>query len=124
MLIALYFFFINVAIPNVQMYAMALIEPAMVLIITLAGIIMLFGAVGLKISNNLGATVMSGLFKACGYIIRTFIQAIGWIIRNAFHMTPRVYKESQKIYSQMGLNATISNILSLITAFAFIAIII
>lgn len=59
MLIALYFFIVNVVLPQIGAYAQALLEPVMVIVITLAGIVMLFGAVGMKISNNLGSTVVA-----------------------------------------------------------------
>lgn len=124
MLIALYFFLVNVAIPQIGAYAQVLLEPIMVSVITLAGIVMLFGAVGMKISNNLGSTVVSGIFRGIGYLCRTLFQALGWIIRNTFRMIPRVFNGSRITFNQMGLNAVISNILAVVVVIAFVAIII
>lgn len=124
MLIALYFFLINVAMPQIGAYAQALLEPIMVLVITLAGIVMLFGAVGMKISNNLGSTVVGGIFRGIGYLCRTLLQAIGWIIRNTFRMIPRVFNGSRRTFNQIGLNAVISNIFAVVVVIAFLAIII
>ena len=124
MLIALYLFIVNVALPQIGAYAQALLEPVMVIVITLAGIVMLFGAVGLKISNNLGSTVVSGIFRAIGYVCRTIIRAIGWIIRNIFRMIPRVFNGSRRTFNQLGMNALVSNLLSIIVTVVFLAIII
>ena len=66
MLIALCFFIVNVLLPQIAAYAQAFVELIMVIVITMAGIVMLFGAVGMKISNNLGSTVVSGIFQAIG----------------------------------------------------------
>ncbi len=124
MLIALYLFIMNVDWLQIGAYAQALLEPIMVIVITLAGIVMLFGAVGMKISNNLGSTVVDGMFRAIGYICRTIITAIGWIIRNTFRMIPRVFNGSRRTFNQIGINALVSNILALVVVVIVLAIII
>lgn len=123
-MIALYLFIMNVALPQIGAYAQALIEPVMVIVITLAGIVMLFGAVGIKISNNLGSTVVGGIFRAIGYICRTIITAIGWIIRNIFRMIPRVFNGSRRTFNQIGINALVSNLLAIVVVVIVLAIII
>lgn len=124
MLIALYLFIVNVAVPQIGAYAQVLLEPIMVIVITLAGIVMLFGAVGMKISNNLGSTVIGGIFRGIGYLCRTLLQAIGWIIRNTFRMMPRVFNGSRRTFNQMGLNAVLSNIFAIVVVCVCLAIII
>lgn len=123
MLIALCFFIVNVLLPQIAAYAQAFVELVMVIVITMAGIIMLFGAVGMKISNNLGSTVVSGIFKAIGYTCRTIIKAIGWIARNIFKMIPLVFNESRRTFRQIG-NDLISNLLAVLVVIIFLAIII
>ena len=124
MLIALYLFIVNVAVPQLGAYANALLEPMMTIVITLAGIVMLFGAVGMRVSNNLGSTIIGGIFRAVGYLGRTFIQAIGWVLRNAFRLIPSVFNESRRIFNQLGLNAPLSNIFAVLVVIVFVAIII
>ncbi len=124
MLIALYFFIVNVAVPQISAYAQALLEPIMVIVITLAGIVMLFGVVGMKISNNFGSTVVGGIFRGVGYLCRILLQALGWVIRNTFRMMPRVFNGSRRTFNQMGLNAVLSNILAVVVVIVFVAIII
>lgn len=124
MLIALYFFIVNVAVPQISAYAQDLLEPIMVIVITLAGIVMLFGVVGMKISNNFGSTVVGGIFRGVGYLCRILLQALGWVIRNTFRMMPRVFNGSRRTFNQMGLNAVLSNILAVVVVIVFVAIII
>lgn len=124
MLIALYFFFVYVAVPQIGAYSHALLESIMVIVITLAGIVMLFGTVGMKISNNLGSTVVGGFFRGIGYLCRRVFQAIGWIISNTFRLMPRIFNGSRRTFNQMGLNAVVSNILAIIVVIVFVAVII
>ena len=99
MLIALYFFFVNVAIPQIGVYAQALLDPIMLIVITLAGIVMIFGAVGMKISNNLGATAVGGSI-------------------------PSVFAGSSQTFNELGLNALLSNILATVVVIVLVAIVI
>lgn len=124
MLIALYFFIVYEVIPQVGAYAEALLEPIMTIVIALCGMIMLLGAVGIKVSNNLGSTVVSGLFRACGYIFRTIIQAIGWIIRQLVALIPRVFNGSRRFFRQAGANAVVSNLLAVLATVLVVVIII
>lgn len=124
MLITLCIFIMNVALPQLGAYAQALIEPMMMIIIGLAGIVMLFGAVGMKISTNLGSTVVGGVFMGIGYVVRMLFQAISWIVQTSIRMTPRVFNGSRSFCYQLGLNEVLSNVFATMAAIAFIAIII
>ena len=120
MLLLLYFCWFNVAMPQIVAYAQYILEPIMVIVITLSGILMLFGAVGIKISNNLGSIVVGGIFRGIGYLCRTLFQAIGWVIRNTFRIIPRVLNGSRRIFKLMGLNEVPSNICSVIVVIIMI----
>ena len=124
MLIALYLVIMNVVIPQLVVYAQALFESVMVIVITLAGIVMLFGAVGMRISNNLGSTVVSGIFRAIGYICRTIIEATAWIVRNIFRMLPRIFNCSRRTFRQIGVNDLVSNLLAVLVVVVVLVIII
>lgn len=124
MLIALYYFTMKVALPQIGAYAQELLAPVMTIIITLLGIVLLFGVMGMPISNNLGSTVLGGVFKGCGYIGNLLVRAIGWIIRNIFRMIPRVFTESRRTFRHLGLNTFASNLLAVLTVILVIVIII
>ena len=85
---------------------------------------MLFGSVGMTISNNLGATIVSAIFRAIGYLCHTIIMALGWIIRNTFRMIPHIFNGSMRIFNELGINTLLSNVLSIIIVVIFVAIII
>lgn len=124
MLVAVYFFIINVVVPQLAAYANALVEPVMTIIITLAGILMILGAMGIRISNNLGSTILGGIFRVVGYLGRTLIQAIGWIVRNTFRIIPIVFNGSRRTFTQLGLNSLVSNLLALVVVVIVVVIII
>lgn len=125
MLIAMYLVIVNVIVPQLVAYAPVLLEQIMVIVITLSGIIMLFGAVGMKISNNLGSTVVNNFFRAIGYICRTIIQSVGWIIRTTSKMIPRVFNESRRTFSKsLGLSPLVSTLLAAIVSGIVLAIVI
>ena len=124
MLVLLYLVIKN-SLPIFGANLKALVEPIMVIVITLAGITMLFGAVGMKISNNLGSTIIGGIFRAIGYICQTIVRAIGWIVRSIFRLIPRVFSESRRTFSeQLGMNNWLGNILAILTVIIVLAIII
>lgn len=124
MLLALYFFIMNVALPQIGAYAEALINPVMTIVITFAGIVMIFGAVGIKISNNLGSTIINGIFRGIGYLFQSLFRAIAWIVRSTFRLLPRVFAESRRIFGKFGLKPFLCNIFAvLVTALVFIVIV-
>ncbi len=119
MLIAIYFFIANYFLPSVGAYFIAL-TPSFII---LAGIVILFSAVGIKF-NNLGTTITNALFTAIGYIVKTFINGISWIIKNAFRLLPNIFNRCKRILTNAGLKPAVSNILSVIIAIIFLIIVI
>lgn len=119
MLIAIYFFISNYFLPSLGGYFIAL-TPSF---IVLAGIVILFSAVGIKF-NNLGTTITNTLFAAIGYIVKTFINGISWIIKNAFRLLPSIFNGCKRILTNAGLKPAVSNIVSVIVAIIFLIIVI
>lgn len=107
MLVALYIF-INAVFPLMGATCIALINGLMPAVIVLAGIIMLFGAVGIPLSRNLGSTIVERLFAAVGYIFRQLFEAIGWLIRQL----PLLYRWIHQILVGFGLNTQLSSIVA------------
>ena len=118
MLIALFFFLVKVVIPQLSNLLVGFLVP----IIILSGIVMIFGSVGMKISNNLGSTIVSGIFRAIGYLGRQIFKWIDRIARYTFKTTPKVYNECRR--RTQSLKAPWSQILSILASFVFVAIII
>ena len=124
MLIGMYWLVAHVLAPRIVSFLRAIAHPTMVAVIMAAGIVMLFGAVGISISRNLGATVVGGVFRAIGFIIRTIIRALSWIVRTTFSMVPRVYRESNRTLNQAGVGSLASSLVSVLVAIMFVAIVI
>ena len=112
------------ALPQLGAYAQALIEPIMVVAITFAGIIMLFGACGMKISSNIGSTIIEGVFKAARGFCRMICNVIGWIVRNTFRVVPHLYNGSRQTLKQLGMNDLHSALLSGIIVIIFLIVVI
>ena len=112
------------AIPTIAVYANALFEPTLTIVVMLAGLIMLFGAVGIRISNNLGTTVVNGIFRAIGFVIVGIFRALGWIIRQIAALMPRVFRGTNNALRNVGLNPVASGVCSFFVTCFVIALII
>lgn len=124
MLVALYVFVVNILIPELSPYMHALFAEVMTYIIILTGIMIALGAVGMRVSQNLGATVVGGIFRAIGFVCRNVFDGLGWIIRNSLRAIPQVYAESKRTFIQMGLSTIVSTALSVVVVILIIVIII
>jgi hypothetical protein len=124
MVYGLYYLLKNVVLPDVAALMGAIFEPLMVCVIIFIGFVMLFGAVGMNISRNLGATVAGRLLDAIGYVGRTIIRGIGWCIRSFCRFIPRVFTGSRTTFNGMGLTPAASNLLALIITTLVVVVII
>lgn len=124
MLIALYFFIVNVVVLRIGVILKELGEPIMICVIMLVGIILMFGAVGLPISHNLGATITTRIFKSIGFIVKKLFNAIIWIIQSIPKLLSKVFKTSKQSFISMGLKVWICNLISTIITILTLAIII
>ena len=124
MLVFLYLIITNVLVPKLGAYANALLGPVMTIVIILFGMIMLCGSIGIKISENLGATIFSGIGRAISFLIRTLIHAVAWIVRSTFRLLPRVFTASRDAYATMGAGPFLRNLLAVLTAIVVLVAII
>lgn len=123
MLIALYFLFTMVReLPvTVLAWLQVILIVLMPIVVTLAGIMLICSAAGVRISQNMGSTILKGIFNAIGYVGKTIVNAIGWLIRQILNIIPKIFKGSRKTFEQMGVNKGISTLLAvLITAIVVI----
>ncbi len=123
-MILLFIAWISNQLPMWQQVGAEAAEPIAVIALIITGIIIAFGAAGMRISENLGATVIGGIFGAIGYVCRTIIQAIGWVIRQIATATPRVYRWARNTVQSMGASKAVANLIGAVVAIVFLAIII
>lgn len=98
---------------------------ALVAFVMLAGLVMIFGAVGMPISAGLGATVAHAIFSAIGYVVSGVIRFIRWIVQGIIRLIPRIYRFSRRtLIGSFRLNPTAGTIISFLITVATIAVII
>ena len=124
MLIFMYNLVINDLNPQIGSWTISAIDGLMPAVIVIVGIMLLCSSVGMRISNNLGATIFGGIMLAIGYIARTCIQALGWVFREVYRLIPRIYRGTRRTFLGFGANQVISNILALLAVILFVGIII
>lgn len=124
MLIALYFLIMNHLIPTGIAHFNNLVEPTMLIVITLAGLVIIFGSVGFRISQNLGTTVVNGIFHAIGYIVNLLVRAVSWLATTCVHLVVTSFRGSRNAFYRAGINTIVSNLLSLIITIIVLVLII
>lgn len=124
MLIALYFLIMNHLIPTGIAHFNNLVEPTMLIVITLAGLVIIFGSVGFRISQNLGTTVVNGIFHAIGYIVNLLVRAVSWLATTCVHIVVTSFRGSRNAFYRAGINTIVSNLLSLIITIIVLVLII
>ena len=110
MLILLYLAIRNILIPDIMAIAGASLEPVMIICIMAAGILLVFGSVGVHISNNLGSTVIGGILRGIGWLVQQIFRGIAWIFRQIATIIPRFYRW----LVSSGVSAPLAVILSII----------
>lgn len=90
--------------------ASAIFEPLMIIF----GISLMLGAIGVKCSTNVGTTVVGKILDGIGFLAKTLLAALGWILKNSIRLTPKMHLFITDFFLQRGLNAVVSNIISII----------
>lgn len=124
MLIALYMALTTIIIPQMGSFVAEAINVVMPCVIVLVGMMMLLGAVGMKVSTNLGATVTRGAFGAIGFLGRKMIEGLGWIVKSIAKLLSNLYQESKKALISWGLSTAGSTLLSVVIVVIVLALII
>lgn len=93
-------------------------------IIICAGIVLLFASVGVKISNNLGATVVNGIFRAIGYFVRELGKLLKFIFQKLIWICPIVFHKTRGMLIQKGVKPWVSNLLAAAVVLLMVALII
>ena len=102
MYIAIGFILFKQVLPRLWAFAQAAIGPVMTIVITIAGLIMIFGAVGMHVSTGLGSTIFNWIGRAIAGVIRGLISTI----RGAFRLVKRTYNWSRETCIENGMNPT------------------
>ena len=90
------------------------------IVVVIAGIMLICNAAGVRISQNLGATLANGIFSAMGHVARNVVNAAIWIGRRALRMIPRVFTGSRRMFRQMGISEAVSIWLAILVTILYI----
>ena len=124
MLIAAYLFTARTLFPRIVVFINAVTPSFIAILIALAGILLLFAAVGVKVSNGLATTVIGNVFKAIGFIAIALGKGIRWIVLGLVHAIPKFFRTVKKTLSGFGLNRGLTMALSILATVLLVAAII
>ena len=114
-----------IGLPKLGQACQNFVEPLMLIVIILIGMLILFGALGMHISNNLGSTIVGGLMKGAGRLIGFIGTQIFTFVRWLFtKLVPNIYNGSKRFFADAGASAVQSRILAVLTSIIVVAVII
>ena len=98
-----------VVLPFIGAMFSGVLDEVMGIAITIFGIVLIFGAVGVRISANLGSTIVNGVFRGVGMVATGLGRAIYRIARTI----PRVYTYTRHQTTLMGMSPLGGNLISM-----------
>lgn len=124
MLVLFYLIVSRVVVPTIVAYAQALFEPVMIVVIIFIGMVVIFGALGMPISHNLGSTIAGSVFKGMGRCFTGLYRVIRWFVRSTGRLLRRVFNGTLRGLRAAGMNAIGRNIIACLACILVLAIII
>ena len=124
MLIMMYCLMAKYALPIAGKCISDFIEMFGPMLVVLAGIIMIFGAVGFSITQNLGATIVGGCFKAVAYFGKQILKGAAWVLASLARLVPMVFVSTKRAMSRRSKKTVICNLIAGLVTIAFIAVVI
>ena len=124
MLIAIWWCFSTIILPTIAKYLDDILAPIMTAVAMLFGIIMLFALVGVKISENLGSTIVNQISKAIVFIGKQLFKFLAWCAKKIIRLLPNVYNRTNKALLSSGVSQVPRAIWSTLATIGVLAIII
>lgn len=112
------------AIPTAGVYVREIVYASMPIVILLVGMMILLSTVGLKVSNNLGSTMVGGVFKGIGYITKGLIKIVKIIFLWIIGFIPSIFRKTRVFCTGQGIDTVCSNIIAFMVATIVLLIII
>lgn len=124
MILALIHLFKTYVIPNLLVIGAEGFKLAMILIITIAGLVLIFAAVGVQIHHGLASTVIEDIFKGIGWIVKSIVRFFVWLFTSIYNV---LRKECTSIFNGLknkGLNSVLSGLIAGIVTLVTLVVII
>ena len=114
-----------IGLPKLALACQGFIEPIMLVAIIFIGMLILFGALGMHISSNLGSTLIGGLMRGAGRLI-SFVgrQLVSFVVWLFTRLIPGIYRRAYRFYNDGGVSDGGSIALAVITTVVAVAVII
>jgi hypothetical protein len=84
----------------------------MIVVITIAGLILIFASVCVHIHHGLGSTVVDGIFRGIGWVVRQIVRSFVWLFTSIYNL---LKKECTSIYNGLkgkGWNSFLAGLLA------------
>ena len=124
MMIIVYLVCTNIVFPSIEKYASSVLGMMGPFLIAGAGIVLLFGALGFRISQNLGATIVGSLFRAAAYLVQQAARGVVWLVVRVARLIPMVFVGTRRALAKRVANSIICNCIAVLTTVLFIAVVI
>lgn len=124
MVIVMYMLIVRYAIPVAEKCMNTFFTAIGPVIIVLAGIVMVFGAVGFTIAKNLGSTIVGGIFRATAYLVRQVARGVALLIVNVVKLVPMVFVGTRRAMMKRTKKSIVSTGVAVLATIATIAVVI
>ena len=124
MIIGMYMLIVRYAIPVAEKCMNSFFAAIGPIILVLAGIVLIFGAVGFSIAKNLGSTIVGGIFRAAAYLIRQVARGVAWLLINFVKLVPMVFVGTRRAMMRRTKKAIFYNGVAVLATIASIAVVI
>ena len=112
MLYGLIKLFQNYVMPTLAVIGAESFKLIMTVVITIAGLILIFASVGVHIHHGLGSTVVDGIFRGIGWVVRQIVRFFVWLFTSIYNL---LKKECTSIYNGLkgkGWNSFLAGLLA------------
>lgn len=124
MLIAIIKVLIGFAIPTIGTLISVIFHAAMPLVIMCIGIAILCSAVGVRLQFGFVGAITTAITSGIGYLGRTFISAIGWVLRHVIMWIPAFYAFVRRTLTSMGMASFFASLFAGLATALFIVVLI
>lgn len=101
-----------------------ILDPLMVIVVIIVGIIMALGAVGIKFNGSISAAFVNNIFAAIGYVFRIAGKLCWTLFKGLRNLTPKLFREVRDRCLKKGKSKKASNLIATIVVVVFWLIII
>lgn len=112
MLIAIFMAFTRLAIPTIVTLISVVFYASLLIAIICVGISLLCSSVGARVNFGFVGAITTAIANGIGYLGRTAISAIGWVLRHLIRLIPVFYASAKGFFASFGMSTTAATLLA------------